>query len=224
MDQQSLLNLLAKTPAFTAVPKGDLKLILANLEVISLSSDEAFPLKHDVQPSYMLPLRGRLVLRKEHVDQPYPICIWLAVGGLWPVHRTSTPKITLSIEPIGAGLLGFLTDRGFKNVRDASSSLRLAFVRSIGLGLEQVINQYSRCLNVPLSTQLARLLLELQEIKNGESVVHFKHWQIANLLSTYRETVSCLIGEFRQQGWVETGTGRIQLLDLPKLTEMAELY
>jgi hypothetical protein len=99
------------------------------------------------------------------------------------------PTISVFVEPIGAGLLGLLSDTSHKNVLDASSSLLLAFVRSTGLALEQVIEGYSRCLNVPLSARLAHLLLELHEKKDGESIVRYKHGQITNLLSTYRDSL-----------------------------------
>lgn len=103
VDQQLLINILAQMPPFNSVPKGDLKPILADLEVITLASGGAYHLNQKAKISYVLPFRGRLVLLKECKNHPYPICIWLAVGGLWSVLRADTPTISVSVESMGAG-------------------------------------------------------------------------------------------------------------------------
>lgn len=53
------------------------------------------------------------------------------------------------------------------------------------------------------------------------SEVRFTHEQLAEYVGTYRETVTKVLNELREQGMIELKRGKIVLLDLPALEEMA---
>jgi hypothetical protein len=195
-----------------------------NLDVISLASGDAYYFKQGAQAGYILPLSKFLVLQKERDDHSCPVGIRLPIGGLWPITNITTPAISVYVEAINEGLMGFLSGTDFKSLDEAPALLHLALVCSSGLGLEMVTKQYFRRVRVPLSSQVAHLLLELQETTNGKSIVPYTHWQLSRLLSTHRETVSSLLGEFRRKGWIETGVGWIKLSDIPALTKLANFY
>ncbi len=224
MDQISLLNLLVQTPPFATVPKRELQSLSDNLDVIRLNSGEAYYFEHGAQSGYILPLSGFLVLQKEHADHPCPVGIRLPIGGLWPVTDINQPTVSLYVEAISKSLLGFLSGSNFKRLDKAPALLHLALVSSSAMGLEMVTKQYFQRIRVPLAAQVAQLLLELWETTNEKSIVPYTHWQLSRLLSTHRETVSSLLGEFRREGWVETGVGWIKLYDIPALTKLANFY
>ena len=79
--------------------------------------------------------------------------------------------------------------------------------------------------NVP--QRLASLLLQLAHVRpdQAEEAValpaRYTHQQLAEMIGTYRETATKVLNDFRQQGWVRIDHGRIQLLDLAALREMA---
>lgn len=71
-----------------------------------------------------------------------------------------------------------------------------------------------------LPVRLAGLLL--QEADPAGMVVGLSHQDLAERLGTYRETVSQLLGRFRDEGLVSTGPKRIHLLDVEGLRTYAD--
>ncbi|MFZ2102895.1 MAG: helix-turn-helix domain-containing protein, partial [Oricola sp.] len=83
-----------------------------------------------------------------------------------------------------------------------------------------------------LSTVVLRLMSELEEIHShrvdqrlasfllnqasAEGVVHRTQQEIASHIGTTREVVAKAIGEFSGRRWIESGRGRVKLLQ-PKL-------
>ena len=78
--------------------------------------------------------------------------------------------------------------------------------------------------NVP--QRLASLLLQLAHVPPGRHEgpvslpVRYTHQQLAEMIGTYRETVTKVLNDFRQQGWIRMDHGRIQLLELQTLRKM----
>ena len=67
--------------------------------------------------------------------------------------------------------------------------------------------------------RVAALLLPLAQepcsrlFGTGRPEVRYTHEQLADMVGTYRETVTKILNEFRLQGWVELRRGKIILLD-----------
>lgn len=66
------------------------------------------------------------------------------------------------------------------------------------------------------NVRLARLLLNHP---SADSVIHVTHEELAAALGVSRVTVSRILGEFVQQGYLETGYGTITLRNPKKLAE-----
>ncbi len=78
--------------------------------------------------------------------------------------------------------------------------------------------------NVP--QRLASLLLELANVSRDQKEPiavpgRYTHQQLAEMIGTYRETVTKVLNDFRQQGWIQIDRGRVKLLDPAMLLEMA---
>ena len=82
------------------------------------------------------------------------------------------------------------------------------------LQLEQLAFQ-----EVPV--RLAQVLVQLAEDNGGDLPSRLTHEALAKLISSTRETVSKTLEEFADQGLVELGYRRIQLVDWPHLRELA---
>ncbi len=76
-------------------------------------------------------------------------------------------------------------------------------------------------LNKKLDTRLAAFLLE-ESALSGSNVVTITHEQIANHLGSVREMISRMLDYFQKEGLVRLGRGNIRLLNLPKLTDLAQ--
>lgn len=224
MDKRYLTATLAHTAPFESVPAIELDRLVTRIEVVTLPSGESYHLNRDSRKDYVLPLRGLLILRKEHELQRYPSSIRLPLGALWPVAGNSGDAVSTFVEAVDDSLLGFLSRDDLEKMDEVTFTLHLALVQSSCLGWNHIMKEYSQRVRVPLSAQIARLLLELKQEENEKLIVPYTHQQLAKLLGTYRETVSLLIGQLRRKGWVETRRRRVCLLDVTALAQMAKRY
>ncbi len=75
--------------------------------------------------------------------------------------------------------------------------------------------------------RLASLLLQLNQgvtMPSGEAPAlpaHYTHQQLAEMIGTYRETVTKVLNDFRRRGLIRTERGRIIVLDPEALKKMA---
>ena len=89
--------------------------------------------------------------------------------------------------------------------------LSWGLLQTVGHRLAQVENRMEEVAYKRLPERLAGLLLELA---NGERWVRgTSHQSLADMLGTYRETISSILRDFKGDGLVELGYRKIQLCD-----------
>jgi CRP-like cAMP-binding protein len=72
-----------------------------------------------------------------------------------------------------------------------------------------------------IPARLASLLLKLSKSDINALVVEgYTHQDLAEILGTYRETITQTLNQFRRQGWVEIETKHIVILDPKALEQM----
>lgn len=71
-------------------------------------------------------------------------------------------------------------------------------------------------------TRLANKLLELSGDKN--EIKGYTHQEFADMIGTYRETVTASLNEFKGQGLIKIGRKRVTILDREGLEEKADTY
>lgn len=69
--------------------------------------------------------------------------------------------------------------------------------------------------------RLARLLLDLNEVEMEKGYVTISQEELAQRTGLTRQTVAKALGRWRRAGWLITGRGRILLLKVDELTELA---
>jgi len=97
-------------------------------------------------------------------------------------------------------------------------------VHMLGSRLAEVEDRLEELAFKGVPARLASLLLRLASDTDwrGRRVLHgLTHQQLAELLGTYRETVTATLNQFRDQGLVEIGRRRVTLLDLARLEAIA---
>ena len=73
-----------------------------------------------------------------------------------------------------------------------------------------------------IPARLASLLLRLSEEQGSTDITGLTHQDLAESVGTYRETATQVLNDLKSQGLIEIGRKRITLLDLERLTEVAE--
>jgi CRP/FNR family cyclic AMP-dependent transcriptional regulator len=90
--------------------------------------------------------------------------------------------------------------------------LSWGLLQTVGQRLAQVEDRMEEVAYKKLPERLAGLLLELS---NGGRAIHgTSHQALADMLGTYRETISAILRNFKDEGLVELGYRKIELCDV----------
>ncbi len=91
-------------------------------------------------------------------------------------------------------------------------ALSWGLLQTVGQRLAQVEDRMEDVAYRRLPERLAGLLLELA---NGGRAIHgTSHQALADMLGTYRETISAILRSFKDDGLIELGYRKIELLDV----------
>jgi CRP/FNR family transcriptional regulator, cyclic AMP receptor protein len=108
-------------------------------------------------------------------------------------------------------------------LRDPRIAMRLA--QSLGTRLAEVEARLEEMAFKSVAGRLAGLLLRLADDTDwrGRRVLSgLTHQQLAELIGSYRETVTLTLNEFRAAGCIDIGRRKIVVLDEDKLSDIAE--
>jgi len=99
-------------------------------------------------------------------------------------------------------------------------AIRLALLRTFERRLVQVENRLEETAYLWLPERLAAEILRQSQYA-GSNQIRLSHQVLADILGTYRETISAILRDFREAGWVKLGYRRITILDKAALERMA---
>jgi CRP/FNR family cyclic AMP-dependent transcriptional regulator len=85
-------------------------------------------------------------------------------------------------------------------------------MQAMGQRVMEAENRLEQMAYSTIASRLAALLLELAG-DDSNDVVRATHQELADMLGTWRETVSKTLQEFRRQGWIASGRRQLTLLD-----------
>lgn len=94
-------------------------------------------------------------------------------------------------------------------------ALSWGLLQTVGHRLAQVENRMEEVAYKRLPERLAGLLLELAN--GGRLIRGTSHQSLADMLGTYRETISAILRNFKDEGLVELGYRKIELRDMQRL-------
>jgi CRP/FNR family transcriptional regulator len=89
-------------------------------------------------------------------------------------------------------------------------------MQAMGQRVVQAEDRLEQMAYSTIASRLAALLLELAE-SDSAGIVRATHQELADMLGTWRETVSKTLQDFRRRGWVASGRRQLALLDAEAL-------
>lgn len=118
----------------------------------------------------------------------------------------------------------------FESLLKRNPEVALQIIRAMGTRLLQSAEIIKSMVGDGVEQRIAMHLLKLSQFtglqrSGGEIVIREKctHQKIADSIGTSRQTVSEVLGIFRSQGLIKNvGRGRIALVDVPRLRDLAE--
>ncbi len=162
--------------------------------------------------------------------------LFLVASGRVQLYRTSQDGRRFVIATLGPGsmfgeasLLGgqgpdtraVALESGTVWVMPAQQAMELSSTEAMfGFGLMQAIgqrvveaeNRLEQMAYSTIASRLAALLLELGE-DDSLGIVRVTHQELADMLGTWRETISKTLQDFRRRGLVASGRRQLTLLD-----------
>ena len=211
----------------------------------------AIDIFRDLEPSEMAWLeqittmvtcpRGRLIYSQEEVGE----VLFLLKKGKVAIYRLTADGKKLTIATIEPGtffgemsLIGQRMYDGFAEAVEDSlvcamtradlerivltkPKVALRMIEVIGQRLFQSEERLEHLAFRSVPSRLAALLLRLAE-ERGREVEGYSHNDFAELVGTYRETVTKTLDEFKELGLVELGRRRLTVLDEAGLRAIAE--
>jgi CRP/FNR family cyclic AMP-dependent transcriptional regulator len=122
-------------------------------------------------------------------DGPDSHAVALEAGTVWVMPRKEAVEISSTNAMFGFGLM-----------------------QAMGHRLIEAENRLERLAYSTISARLAALLLDLAG-EDSEDVVQATHQELADMLGTWRETISKTLQDFRERGLVASGRRKLVLLD-----------
>lgn len=98
----------------------------------------------------------------------------------------------------------------------------LRIVEALGERLVQMERQVEDVAFKSIPSRLASLLLRLADEQGSDTVKGYSHQDLAEMVGTYRETVTLTLNELKAKGLVEIGRKRLVLVDRAGLEQVAE--
>jgi CRP-like cAMP-binding protein len=99
----------------------------------------------------------------------------------------------------------------------------LRFLDAVGHRLSQAEERLTEITFKRVPARLAGLLLQLSQDNDQTcDLKGFTHQYLADMLGTYRETVTQTLNDFKSDNLIELSRKRIRLLDLAALADVAE--
>lgn len=138
-------------------------------------------------------------------------------GGQYPASGMTQGETRLIVMPPAL----------FRDCLASSEAFRTAIFKALGDRLVHTMELVEEVTTLRLDVRLAASLLDHEaETGSGKGTggqpIAITHQELADELGTVREMVSRVLDDFAQQGLVQLGRGRIQVIDAGRLRKLAE--
>ena len=210
-------------PAAQPAPKQSLtdalrNCIMAHGNVQTVTKRSPIALDGDEGRFYIFSLTSNLML---HRQNGVLFGMRLPEAVLWSI--VLEPDVCYWVRSTGVGEVVILSSDEIAQLLKHSAECRLYVLQSLLHSSDYLTNELEQYACNDLTGRVARLLIELQQTANSNSI-EYSHSRLADLLNAQRESISMIIGRFRRKGWVTTSYGCIEILNSAELTHLAQMY
>ncbi|MFP4440051.1 MAG: Crp/Fnr family transcriptional regulator [Chloroflexaceae bacterium] len=131
-------------------------------------------------------------------------------------------------EAITECTIGIIDREALRQILENYPQVALSFMEIMGQRLHAIENKLADIAFKSVPQRLASVLLNLANISGvpkqtdtPPSVMRYTHQQLAEMVGSYRETVTKAMGEFREAGLIRVEEETVYLTDLEELQRLA---
>jgi CRP-like cAMP-binding protein len=184
------------------------------MTVRSFAASETVCRSKDMVNSLCLVINGRVQLFRTARNHQRLAVATLGPGSMfgeesllgWPQEGT----YAVALEP---GTLWIFPAQRVMEISSSNAMFGFGLVQAMGQRLVETEDRLERVAYSTIASRLAGLLLELGG-NAPDYAVRATHRELADMLGTWRETISKTMQDFRQRGLVTTGRRKLTLLDI----------
>jgi CRP-like cAMP-binding protein len=213
---------LSSIDVFRDLPRSEVERLAQTTRLITCSRGRVVYRAGDANAALFLLKTGRVQIVRETVDGRRLVVAVLGphtffgemalVGQRFPQDTTA--------EALEEALICVLSRNDLERLILQHPKVGLRFLEQLSARLletEAIVEDFAF---KPVPARLAGALLRLAETASAETI-HASHQELADMIASYRETVTLTLDEFQTRGWVDLGRRSIMLLDRSALEHLA---
>jgi CRP/FNR family cyclic AMP-dependent transcriptional regulator len=189
------------------------KAVGESFTVRSFRAGETVCEAHEMANSLFLVASGRVQLYRTTGDGRRFVVATLEPGSMFGeaslLGGQGPDTHAVALEPCTTWIMP-----GKEAIKISSTDAMFGFglMQAMGQRVMEAENRLEQVAYSTIASRLAALLLEL-EGDERENVVYVTHQELADMLGTWRETISKTLQDFRRRGLVASGRRQVTLLD-----------
>lgn len=218
---------LSAIDVFRDLPPAELERLARTTTMLTCARGRTVYRAGDVSETLFLLKKGRIQIVRETIDGKRLVTAVLGaetffgemalIGERFPRDSTA--------EALDDAIICAMSRRDVEQLMLSHPRVALRFLERVGARLAETEAMVEEFAFRPVAARLAGVLLRLagDDPGDGEPVlIEASHQELADMVATYRETVTVTLHEFRKRGLVELGRRSIKLLDRRGLEAQAE--
>jgi CRP/FNR family cyclic AMP-dependent transcriptional regulator len=184
-----------------------------SLTVRSFEAGETVCEPEELASSLCLVVSGRVQLYRTTGDGRRFVVATLQQGSIFGedsiLGGEGPDTSAVALEPC---TIWFMPRQRALEISSTNALFGFGLMQAMGQRVVEAENRLEQVAYSTIASRLAALLLELGG-DDPEGVVHATHQELADMLGTWRETVSKTLQDFRRRGLVASGRRQLTLLD-----------
>lgn len=221
--QESKLNYLSTIDIFRDLTLDDLMRMDRQVTMAACDSGKIFFMPEESGEVLFLLKKGRVQLYRLSPNGKKLIVATLGPGAIFGemslvgqgMHRTFA-------EAVDECTVCVMSRADVAHLMREKPQVALRFAEALGERLTETERRLEDLAFKSIPARLASLLLTLAAEQGGLVVAGFTHQELAEMLGTYRETITQALSDFKAQGLVQIGRKQIVLVDRVALGRLAE--
>ena len=224
MTDEEILTFLRTVPTFSGLDESSLKYLARVSHIRRLHKGEVLFYQDDVGDAAYVVQNGVIDIVFTTADGRELVINEMLVGDCFG------ELALIQEEPRSAGAIAqedsevvWIPRREFMAGVESKPELMRQLLETVANRLRSSGERESALAFLDAATRLARLLIlrAAQEDESGD-LVTISQEELSRYIGVTRQTVAKILGQWRRRGWIITGRGRIMLVDLKALRQLAE--
>jgi CRP-like cAMP-binding protein len=184
-----------------------------SFQVRSFQAGETVATADEIAKTVYLVTSGRVQLRRTTRDDRRFVVATLGIGSMFGedsmLGGQGPDTHAIALEP---GTVWAMPRQRALEISSNHAMFSFGLIQAMGQRVVEAENRLEQMAYSTIAGRLAALLLELGG-DSAEPVVRSTHQELADMLGTWRETISKTLQDFRRRGLVASGRRQLTILD-----------